>query len=470
MRSEAFKSALRALAAAIILGLPVTRPPACAAEGASLFPIRVSADKRHLEDAGGKPFLLHGDTAWSLIVQLGKEETGEYLENRRQKGFNAIVVNLLEYYYAADPPKTVSGVAPFTTPGDFSTPNEAYFAHAGWVVQKAAEKGILVLLNPCYLGANIDGWWREVEANGPAKCRDYGRYLGLRFKGATNIIWVAGGDQTPVAGSARETNWREILLGIKDHAPGHLWTAHWHNDIDAVDVPAFLPHIDLNGVYAYGACDQRMLHAYSRSDIKPIFMWECWYEGLNWSGKVTPPEVLRRQAYWANLAGSTGQNFGSNHVWSFGARTHRKNAEPDVDWRKGMEKPGSREMVHLKSLFAGRAWHRLVPDQQHHVVTAGFGVSGNPDYVMAARTDDGSLVMAYIPPTATATRTLTLDMTKLRGRATAQWFNPVSGGYTSIPGSPFANTGTRDFTTPGDNGAGTNDWVLVLEAGASKTR
>jgi polysaccharide pyruvyl transferase WcaK-like protein len=60
------------------------------------FPLRVSANGHYLEDAGGKPFLLHGDTAWSLIVQLTKEETEEYLENRRQKGVNSIIVNLIE--------------------------------------------------------------------------------------------------------------------------------------------------------------------------------------------------------------------------------------------------------------------------------------------------------------------------------------------------------------------------------------
>jgi hypothetical protein len=26
------------------------------------------------------------------------------------------------------------------------------------------------------------------------------------------------------------------------------------------------------------------------------------------------------------------------------------------------------------------------------------------------------------------------------------------------------NSGSRDFTTPGDNGTGANDWVLVLES------
>lgn len=47
----------------------------------------------------------------------------------------------------------------------------------------------------------------------------------------------------------------------------------------------------------------------------------------------------------------------------------------------------------------------------------------------------------------------------------ARWFNPTDGKYRAIDGSPFANRGLRDFATPGDNGTGANDWVLVLEAG-----
>lgn len=100
----------------------------------------------NLEEADGKPFLLQGDTAWSLMVQLSKEETEEYLENRRQKGFNAILVNLIEYFYADQPPENKNGAVPFTTPEDLSTPNDDYFAHADWVIQKAGEKGILVVL------------------------------------------------------------------------------------------------------------------------------------------------------------------------------------------------------------------------------------------------------------------------------------------------------------------------------------
>jgi len=61
-------------------------------------------------------------------------------------------------------------------------------------------------------------------------------------------------------------------------------------------------------------------------------------------------------------------------------------------------------------------------------------------------------------------RTITVDMTKLGAAAYAQWYDPSNGSFTAIAGSPLANSGTRNFTPPGNNGDGDGDWVLVLEA------
>jgi hypothetical protein len=106
-----------------------------------------------------------------------------------------------------------------------------------------------------------------------------------------------------------------------------------------------------------------------------------------------------------------------------------------------------------------------VPDTGHAVVTSGYGTFadsggvGANDYVTAARTPNGALAVAYVP----TLRTLTVDMTKMSGTTTARWFDPSSGRFTAIPGSPFPNTGSVDFTTPGVNDDRDEDWVLVLE-------
>ena len=56
-----------------------------------------------------------------------------------------------------------------------------------------------------------------------------------------------------------------------------------------------------------------------------------------------------------------------------------------------------------------------------------------------------------------------MDLSRLSGPAVARWFDPSSGAYTPIAGSPLTNSGTRNFTPPGNNNDGDGGWLLVLE-------
>jgi hypothetical protein len=133
-------------------------------------------------------------------------------------------------------------------------------------------------------------------------------------------------------------------------------------------------------------------------------------------------------------------------------------------WQMGLDAAGSQDAAKVSPLFLGRRWHELVPDQAHALVTAGYGTFGATDYVTAARTASGALAMAYLPSTGTGSRSVTVNMAELAGPTTARWYNPTTGTYAAVSGSPFPNTGSRVFASPGNNGAGANDWVLVLEA------
>src|SRR5262245_54503296 len=112
------------LLAAVVLAGPV------AGASAAELPLKTSANGRYLVDQKETPFLVVGDTAWSLIVQLSEAEIDRYLEDRAKKGFNSVIVNLIEHRFCTDPPRTRAGLAPFQTAGDFSTPDPDYFAFA----------------------------------------------------------------------------------------------------------------------------------------------------------------------------------------------------------------------------------------------------------------------------------------------------------------------------------------------------
>jgi len=414
------------------------------------YPLKISVNKRYFVDQNNVPFLYHGDTPWSLFKNLTKEEAEQYLENRRQKGFNAVIVNILDtepYPNGGDvnfrDVRNRYGEGPFKPAGDFSSPNEKYFAHIDWVIEKAAEKGILVVLAPAYLGCCMDGWIERLQANGPTKCRDYGRYLGNRYKDFDNIMWMHGGDRLPGCATCEI---REIALGIRDNDKRHFHTAHWAPEHSALDMYPNETWLDFNTTYTYKLVHAMLWRDYSRVPIAPFILVESHYENEHY-GRTDPrdwptTQWVRRQAYWAILCGAAGQSMGNNPIWFFG-----------TGWQAAMDSPGSMSMVHLKALFTSRAWYSLVPDQDHTVVTAGHGDSRSLDYLTAARTEDGGTVIAYLP----TRRTVTIDMSKISGeQAKAWWFDPRIGKATSV--GEFATRGPKEFTPPADD-----DWVLVLD-------
>jgi hypothetical protein len=408
------------------------------AGAADLYPVTVGADHRHLVDQSGTPFLVQGDAAWSLISGLTKEEAETYLKDRRSKGFNSVIVNLIEHKFRG--PVNRYGEAPFTVAGDFSTPNEKYFAHADWVIRKAAENGIQVFLAPIYLGyiGTEEGWVTEALANGAEKSRDWGRYVGKRYASFNNIVWLIGGDRNPE--TARE-DVDAVVAGIKEFDQRHIFSAHCHPENSAVDQYGQEGWVDLNTTYTYNIVHAMLLRDYQRTPAKPFVLIESSYEGEHNASAVQ----IRRQAYWAILSGATGQFMGNRPIWLF-----------DPGWEAALNYAGSEDMARLKKLFTSRPWYQLVPDEKHEVVLDGLGEFRGLDYLAAARTTDGSSVIAYMP----TSRPITVDMTKVSGKeARAWWFNPRGGDSVSIGTIPTG--GKHQFVPPGDG-----DWVLLLDDAA----
>ena len=152
--------------------------PGLASASAAQFPLKVSSDNRYLEDQAGTPFLANGTSSWALIVGLTKAEAEQYLEDRRVRGFNTVMVMLLARHPQTHGPANMDGEIPFLPADDFSQPNELYFQHVDWVINKATEKGMLVLLAPAYLGYDCggEGWCQQMKATSPADLRTYGNF------------------------------------------------------------------------------------------------------------------------------------------------------------------------------------------------------------------------------------------------------------------------------------------------------
>ena len=249
-----------------------------------------------------------------------------------------------------------------------------------------------------------------------------------------------------------------VARGIHDTDDRHIHTVELNYPVSgSLDDPTWAPLIELNASYTYFPTYAQVLTDYNRPNPLPTFLVEANYEGEHLAADLGTPQILRRQEYWSMLSGAAGQLYGNHWTWQFIS-----------GWQAHLDTPGSQQMAHVRFLFQSRRWYDLIPDQTHSVVTAGYGTFSNSgalgdnDYLTAARTPDGALVIAYMP----TGRTITVDMSQLAAPALASWYDPSNGTFTAIAGSPLANTGTLDLTPPGNNADGDGDWVLVLDAGS----
>lgn len=429
--------------------------------------LKKNANNRHLVDQNNVPFLIAGDAPQAITVNVSTNDADMYFANRKLRGFNSVWINLLCNDGTAGRPdgSTYDGILPFTgyLPGhagdpnyyDLAKTNSVFFARCDWMITQATKYGLVVFLDPI----ETIGWLRNDGSNGVLlnngtnACRAYGQFLGNRYKGITNIVWMSGNDFETFFNPTHDAVVTAVAKGIKDTDANHIHTVSFVGPSGSLDGTNWVPIISLNASYTYyDPTYAQVLKDYNRANFLPVFHVEGAYEFEG--SPVTTAHIVRRQEYWALLSGAAGQLYGNHYTWTF-----------ESPWQNFLDSPGALQMAHLNALFEPRVWFNLVPDQNHTVVTAGYGTFtnagyvGSSDYATAARTDNGKLVMVYMP----TQRTITVDMTKLAAPAHTRWYDPSSGVYRNIAGSPFSNTGTRNFTPPGNNNEGTGDWVLVLE-------
>ena len=186
----------------------------------------------YLCDQDDVPFLVVGDNAWSLVVELSTEEATEYLNDRYEKGFTAITMSAIERVFSTNAPNNYYDEEPFTTGvNNWSTRNENYWTHLDEILTLAKNRNIVVFLNPAYIGyqcSGSEGWAPNMLNQTTGAMTEYGEFLGNRYKDYGNIIWVNGGDQNASDCSpSLSTRVTALANGIKTYDTNQLHTAQY---------------------------------------------------------------------------------------------------------------------------------------------------------------------------------------------------------------------------------------------------
>jgi hypothetical protein len=443
--------------------------------------LQVSANKRFLQHADGKPFFYLGDTAWELFHRLDREDADKYLTDRAEKGFTVIqAVALAEFdghtvpnAYGYLPLEDYDPAHPAVQEGDFND----YWDQVDYIVNKANALGMYIGFLPAW-----GRYWHEgvgVKDNQPLfnveNAEKYGAFLGARYKDK-EIIWILGGDRN-VENDAQKEIIRAMARGLKKGDGGtHLITFHprgggsssqyFHTD-DWLDF-----NMRQNGHNAdFTDSYSKTTEDYVLLPTKPVIDGEPLYEAhpLSFNASKLGHSIaadVRRPLYWDLFSGAFGHTYGHHSVWQMfdSAKNRQPINNPLMPWQEAIKEPGAAQMLYGRLLMESRPFLTRIPDPSIIVtgeIPTAMPGAGRYRFV-ATRDEPGSYLMVYAP----VGREFSVRMDAIKGdRVTAWWYNPRTGKATKI--GTFANERKERRFSPPDIGE-MMDWILVVDDAAYK--
>lgn len=419
------------------------------------YPLMASSNRKYIVDVNSNPVFLKGCASWRIGYNVSVKEARTFLEDRKAKDFNAVIVQISPDSESGGDVPNIYGDHLFTG-RDVSKPNENFFLHVDSLLQLCQEMNFAVILFPLYTGCCKDGWLEilQQKPNDLQKIFAYGKWVGNRYKKFSNIIWASGGDHNETPESLA------LAVGINEGDNTHLHMFHtWPGNTSIQRLPG-AKWLSLSAAYTYfPAMDDNFTknyHVYAqlyeesiRNKVMPYFMFESAYE----YERNETTQFLRRQAYWSLLSGASGHFFGNRDTWRMNAK-----------WREALNTPGSESMQIFHAFINGIDWHNLEPDWMGTCFVSGRGTfnggtaPGGDDYATGAITGDGSLAILYIP----TYRRVSINMRRFEDPVTIEWFDPTTGLYEDS--KLELQTDDVVYVSPPSkyNKKGFEDWVLIV--------
>jgi Protein of unknown function (DUF4038)/Putative collagen-binding domain of a collagenase len=425
---------------------------------------KVSPDGHYLL-RDGKDFFWLGDTGWELFHRLNREQAEQYLTTRSRQGFTVIQAVVLAEFDGLHTPNAY-GELPLLN-DDPATPNEHYFEHVDYIIDKASEAGLVIGLLPTW-GDKVDlGWGKGPVIFTPENALIYSRWLSNRYKNRKNIIWILGGDRNP----QNETElkiWRAMAAGILEgsggsgHAiisyhpqPNELGSGqYFFND------EWFTFNMFQNGHCRNSPVYDKIYAAWLRTPAKPVLDGEPIYEdhpvcfNVKDLGTSSAYDV-RQFAYLDLFSGAFGHTYGCHDIWQFYSTTNEPVNGPHMYWPEALELPGANQMKFVRKLMESHPLTDRIPDQSL-ILENNLAAC---ERIQATR--GGDYMFIY----SAAGKPFTLKLGKISGKIlNVYWFNPRNGSLKKE--TQTENKGSKIYKPP-SAGYG-QDWILVLDDAEKK--
>jgi len=410
----------------------------------------------------GKPFFWLGDTGWELFHRLTREEADQYLKKRSEQGFTVIQAVVLAEFDGLHKPNAY-GDKPLID-DDPTKPNEAYFKHVDFIIDKANAHNMNIAVLPTWGDKiNKSSWGVGPEIFNTGNAKVYGKWIGDRYKNKTNVLWVLGGDRNP-RNDADVAIWNAMAEGIMEGTNNKAIISFHPQPRDSGSATWFHKEAWLSfNMFQNGHCRDNDVYkkiqtAYNLQPIKPVMDAEPIYEdhpicfNVKDLGTSSAYDV-RKFAYLDLFAGAFGHTYGCHDIWQFYSTKYEAVNGPHVYWQEAMNLPGANQMQYVRKLMESYPMLERIPDQslilENNYVPA--------ERIQATRGDDYAFIYTA------AGKPFTVVLNKIKGTTLhTYWFNPRDGKTTEI--GNISNEGNKKFTPP-STGYG-QDWVLVLDDAA----
>ena len=420
--------------------------------------LQVSKNRRFLVHSDGTPFFYLADTAWELFHRCDRQDADLYLENRAAKGFTviqAVVLAELDGLHTPNP----YGHTPLHD-NDPNQPNEDYFAHVDYIVDKANALGLFIGMLPTWGDKFNRAWGQGPEIFTPKNAKAFGRFLGQRYRDK-DIIWVLGGDRDLITDHHVDII-NATAAGLKEKDGGRkLMTFHPQGGKSSstfVHTEAWLDfHMIQSGHHRYCPTYEFVERDYRLKPTRPTLDGEPGYEDhpnhFNTRRGWLDQHDVRRSLYWSLFAGGCGYTYGCHDIWQMYQEGRTPVSWARTPWQQALDLPGSAQVQHGRRLLESRPYLTRIPAQ---AVVVGDCWRGE-DHIRATRCSEGSYILVYLP----SGQRVDVDLRTLRTKAAnATWFNPRSGAYSAIGQVQCSEKQT--FTPPYDPEG--RDWILALDA------
>ncbi|MBX3255183.1 MAG: glycoside hydrolase family 140 protein [Chitinophagaceae bacterium] len=417
------------------------------------------SDNRHFIMRDGKPFFWLGDTGWELFHRLNREQADQYLARRSEQGFTVIQAVALAEFDGLHTPNPY-GDLPLLNDNP-ATPNEKYFQHVDYIIDKAAALNLVIGLLPTW-GDKIwkSGWGKGPEVFTIQNAKQYGKWLAERYKDKKNIIWILGGDRNP-RNEAHINIWRSMAAGIIEGCtvqpmitfhpqPNETGSAEWFHTDDWLSFNMFQ-----NGHCRNMPVYDKIQAVYNMHPIKPVMDGEPLYEDhpVCFNAKdlgTSNAYDVRIYAYLDLFAGAHGHTYGCHDIWQMYSPYREAVNGPHVYWQEAMDLPGASQMKYVKRLMLSRPFLERVPDQSL-IVENNYAPS---ERIQATRGMDYAFIYSAMG------KPFTVNLNKISGAVlNAGWFDPRNGEIKKI--GSIHKKPQQKFIPP-SSGYG-QDWVLILD-------